>query len=473
MDNLTYSYSGNRLNSVTDAVSGNHEVDFVPRGNNVYTYYSNGNLKSDANEQISNIEYNTFLNQPKLLTLADGRTITAAYDGGGNLQKTSYSNGETWHYVDGFVIKNGQLYSINIPDGRLIKNASGGWDKEFNYSDHLGNSRVSFKAENGALVQTAKTDFDPWGIILRSSVSNSVSNRFEMQGKESEKTFGLNRTNFGFRSYNPTIGRWDRVDILSEKYSNMSTYQYCANNPLRYIDPDGMQIDPASQSEWDKQKDAVTNQRDRLQGRIDKLTAKAENKGWSAEKLAGKVGNLSERVSSLNGSLSTLSTLESSKQVYSLSASSGEVGGTALDPSTGNIQISYSGTSNFVHEATHAGQFESGDIAFDKKSGMTYGHDLGDEISAYKAQFAYDPTSISGLRSTSSPNSFGGINSSWVQGISTSTGSQPYTQHGLIPVNMSTTRDALIQAYPQAASGLKNMPSNYSLKSVPTIFYKR
>jgi hypothetical protein len=28
IDNLTYGYTGNRLNTVTDGVSGNHEVDF-------------------------------------------------------------------------------------------------------------------------------------------------------------------------------------------------------------------------------------------------------------------------------------------------------------------------------------------------------------------------------------------------------------------------------------------------------------
>lgn len=38
MDNLTYSYSGNRLTAVNDAVSGNYEVDFVKRGSGGYTY---------------------------------------------------------------------------------------------------------------------------------------------------------------------------------------------------------------------------------------------------------------------------------------------------------------------------------------------------------------------------------------------------------------------------------------------------
>src|SRR5690606_16496452 len=47
MDNLSYTYSGNRLTSVNDAVSGSYEIDFVKRGSGTYSYYANGALKSD------------------------------------------------------------------------------------------------------------------------------------------------------------------------------------------------------------------------------------------------------------------------------------------------------------------------------------------------------------------------------------------------------------------------------------------
>ncbi len=50
---------------------------------------------------------------------------------------------------------------------------------------------------------------------------------------------GLDTYDYGARQYNPVLARWDRIDPLSEKYYNVSPYAYCANNPVRYIDPDG------------------------------------------------------------------------------------------------------------------------------------------------------------------------------------------------------------------------------------------
>jgi hypothetical protein len=51
---------------------------------------------------------------------------------------------------------------------------------------------------------------------------------------------GLNTYDYGARQYNPVTARWDRVDPLCEKYYSVSPYAYCGNNPMRYIDPDGM-----------------------------------------------------------------------------------------------------------------------------------------------------------------------------------------------------------------------------------------
>jgi RHS repeat-associated protein len=44
---------------------------------------------------------------------------------------------------------------------------------------------------------------------------------------------------FGARYYDSDLSIWLSVDPLAGKHPNMSPYAYCANNPIRYIDPDG------------------------------------------------------------------------------------------------------------------------------------------------------------------------------------------------------------------------------------------
>ena len=43
----------------------------------------------------------------------------------------------------------------------------------------------------------------------------------------------------GARYYDSKLGRWLTPDPLADKYPGWSTYNYCLNNPLNYVDPDG------------------------------------------------------------------------------------------------------------------------------------------------------------------------------------------------------------------------------------------
>ena len=60
---------------------------------------------------------------------------------------------------------------------------------------------------------------------------------FTFSAKERDSETGLSY--FGSRYYSSDLSIWLSVDPMSDKYASLSPYTYCADNPVKLVDPDG------------------------------------------------------------------------------------------------------------------------------------------------------------------------------------------------------------------------------------------
>ncbi|EJF55182.1 RHS repeat-associated core domain protein [Saprospira grandis DSM 2844] len=128
--------------------------------------------------------------------------------------------------------------------------------RRYELSNHLGNvlATVSDKSLGQDSSQTGQADYYlaqvssaslyypfGWEMPGRKFVSGE-DYRFGFNGKEDDRDWGTqNIQDYGFRLYNPSIGKFLSVDPLAPKYPELTCYQFASNTPLWAIDLDGLE----------------------------------------------------------------------------------------------------------------------------------------------------------------------------------------------------------------------------------------
>jgi RHS repeat-associated protein len=251
----------------------------------------------DRNKGIESIHYN-HLNLPTRVNFTNNKHISYKYNAAGQkLQKTvNYSDSiKIVDYLDGFqteaggsripyltIKKHDEQYAGEVLQffphtegyvkvtalsaGRGLPTSDFAFNYVFNYTDHLGNVRLSYTKDpqTGTLDILDENHYYPFGlkhgVYVASNLKDFTLNgdidtpileqvrkteyQYKYNGKELQDELGLNWYDYGARNYDATIGRWMNVDLLAEQMRRHSPYNYAFNNPVFFIDPDGMMATP-------------------------------------------------------------------------------------------------------------------------------------------------------------------------------------------------------------------------------------
>ncbi len=104
------------------------------------------------------------------------------------------------------------------------------------HSDHLGSTSLITNLD-GEIVQ--HIEYVPFGEVFIEERNNKWNTPFLFNAKELDEETGLYY--YGARYYDPRVSLWLSTDPLQEKYPNISTYAYTFQNPVKFIDPTGME----------------------------------------------------------------------------------------------------------------------------------------------------------------------------------------------------------------------------------------
>ncbi len=174
-------------------------------------------------------------------------------------------------YLNGFQYKNNVLQYFPTSEGYVnfvldpVIEDKGKYSYVYNYTDHLGNIRLSY-AKNpvgSVLIIVEENHYYPFGLKHRGYNTGKQifdieiaelklkpappyfrnGNNYKYNGKELQEELGLNWYDFGARLYMPDIIRTTTIDPLSEMFYDLSPQSFLNNNPLSFIDPTGMSSD--------------------------------------------------------------------------------------------------------------------------------------------------------------------------------------------------------------------------------------
>ena len=248
VDNVTATYTGNQLHTLRDdapevllEASMDVSSGLYPSGS--FAYDANGNMTSDMSRDITDMEYNA-LNLPCRATFADGSRIDWLYTASGEKlrQTVIAATGDTLSrrdYLGPYLFVDNEFDRYETAEGYITP------DNAFHayIPDYQGNIVGVYNTSPNAITSIASpleqhTRYYPYGLPF-ADASNPTANRRKYGAKELTPDLGLNAYDFEARTLTPALCRWTIQDPEQEQYYDISSYAFCHNNPVMYVDPSG------------------------------------------------------------------------------------------------------------------------------------------------------------------------------------------------------------------------------------------
>lgn len=245
--NIALNRGVNLITALAEDLAGNKsahqiQVNVIDPLLRKYTYDLNGNLvKKEEGTQVTSYTYD----YENRLAGVSGPLGNAAYvyDGEGKLATQTEAGVTAYFLYDGLDVlieRNAQgqttaSYSRGLSYGGGIGGIISRTTSEGpNYYHYDGSGNViQLTNATGEVIQSYS--YEAFGGLI--SQSGAVANPYQFSTKRSSPVSGL--VDFGFRSYNPVIGRFTTPDPLG-MVDGLNRYLYCANNPVNWVDPWGL-----------------------------------------------------------------------------------------------------------------------------------------------------------------------------------------------------------------------------------------
>ena len=160
--------------------------------------------------------------------------------------------------------------------------------KYFYHSDYLGSTSYVTDA-NGEVSQ--QVEYVPFGEVFIEESNNTWNTPYLFNAKELDEETGLYY--YGARYYDPRTSLWLSTDPLELKYPNISTYTYCANNPIIAIVPNGKDWEISSY----RDNDGTLN----INMKVTGVLYNASNTSFDMDKLRNEIQNQIQNVYSFTG----------------------------------------------------------------------------------------------------------------------------------------------------------------------------